>query len=152
MSSPTSRTLEYLRRNGLTAGVVEKWVPQTRRRVDFLGFADVLALESGRRGVLAIQATSGDHHADRVQKIVRLLTAKRWLECGNRIEVWSWRKKGKAGERKVWTIRREPIVLADLARMCDVCGCHDLDCAACIERTGQPCYWITDSLCSACAP
>lgn len=36
-------------------------------------------------------------------------------------------------------------------RHCHVCGCTDLDCTGCIERTGQPCHWITDTLCSACA-
>ena len=33
-----------------------------------------------------------------------------------------------------------------------VCGCIDDDCHQCIEKTGQPCYWIEWDLCSACAP
>lgn len=42
-----------------------------------------------------------------------------------------------------------------LAR-CRVCGCTDLDCSGCIEKTGAPCSWIpeleTDEgpICSAC--
>lgn len=36
-------------------------------------------------------------------------------------------------------------------RHCRVCGCTDVDCSECIERTGQPCHWIEDDLCSACA-
>ena len=36
-------------------------------------------------------------------------------------------------------------------QVCRVCGCHDLDCSGCIERTGEPCSWIEDDLCSACA-
>lgn len=36
-------------------------------------------------------------------------------------------------------------------RSCRVCGCTDLNCAGCIERTGSPCYWVEDDLCSACA-
>lgn len=33
---------------------------------------------------------------------------------------------------------------------CRVCGCTDLDCSGCIERTGSPCYWVEPDLCSAC--
>ena len=33
---------------------------------------------------------------------------------------------------------------------CAVCGCTDEDCYGCYERTGQPCYWIEEDLCSAC--
>jgi len=35
-------------------------------------------------------------------------------------------------------------------RTCRVCGCTDDDCSGCIERTGQPCLWVKDDLCSAC--
>jgi len=34
---------------------------------------------------------------------------------------------------------------------CRVCDCHDEDCRGCIARTGAPCYWVEDDLCSACA-
>jgi hypothetical protein len=37
------------------------------------------------------------------------------------------------------------------ANVCRVCGCTDEDCRQCIERTGRPCYWVDDDLCSACA-
>lgn len=33
---------------------------------------------------------------------------------------------------------------------CRVCGCTDVDCSQCIEKTGQPCTWVEDDLCSAC--
>lgn len=36
-------------------------------------------------------------------------------------------------------------------RRCRVCGCTDHDCRQCIEKTGQPCYWVAEDLCSACA-
>jgi hypothetical protein len=35
-------------------------------------------------------------------------------------------------------------------RKCRVCGCTDNDCSQCIKKTGFPCYWIEDDLCSAC--
>lgn len=33
---------------------------------------------------------------------------------------------------------------------CRICGCTDNDCSQCIEKTGNPCHWISEDLCSAC--
>lgn len=33
---------------------------------------------------------------------------------------------------------------------CRRCGCTDVDCSDCVERTGLPCHWIEKDLCSAC--
>jgi chromosome partitioning protein len=35
-------------------------------------------------------------------------------------------------------------------RKCRVCGCTEGDCRKCIEKTGKPCYWVEEDLCSAC--
>ena len=35
-------------------------------------------------------------------------------------------------------------------RKCRICGCVDGDCRQCVEKTGHPCYWVEDDLCSAC--
>lgn len=35
-------------------------------------------------------------------------------------------------------------------RACSLCGCIDLDCEECIRRTGEPCCWVGQDLCSAC--
>ena len=35
-------------------------------------------------------------------------------------------------------------------RKCRICGCTDGDCRQCVEKTGQPCYWVEEDLCSAC--
>jgi hypothetical protein len=35
-------------------------------------------------------------------------------------------------------------------RKCRVCGCTDDDCRQCIQKTGEPCYWVEADLCSAC--
>ncbi|MGC5744410.1 hypothetical protein [Chryseobacterium sp. NFX27] len=37
------------------------------------------------------------------------------------------------------------------AQVCKICGCTDYDCKQCIEKTGEPCYWFEENLCSACA-
>ena len=36
-------------------------------------------------------------------------------------------------------------------RSCRVCGCTDDDCRQCIGKTGRPCHWVEEDLCSACA-
>lgn len=35
---------------------------------------------------------------------------------------------------------------------CIKCGCTDANCSQCIEKTGDPCFWVdqTEELCSAC--
>lgn len=39
-----------------------------------------------------------------------------------------------------------------LINICKVCGCTDENCVPCIQRTGEPSYWVDDNrdLCSAC--
>lgn len=46
----------------------------------------------------------------------------------------------------------EDALAVSVVRTCRGCGCTDWDCAGCIERTGAPCSWIDDDLCSACLP
>lgn len=33
---------------------------------------------------------------------------------------------------------------------CRVCECTEADCGGCVEKTGRPCRWVEDDLCSAC--
>ena len=35
-------------------------------------------------------------------------------------------------------------------RFCRVCGCTQFNCSQCVEKTGRPCYWVEEDLCSAC--
>jgi chromosome partitioning protein len=35
-------------------------------------------------------------------------------------------------------------------KKCRVCGCTEGDCRQCVEKTGIPCHWVEDNLCSAC--
>ena len=37
-------------------------------------------------------------------------------------------------------------------RTCRVCGCTENNCSQCIEKTGSPCTWVDEDLCSACIP
>ena len=40
--------------------------------------------------------------------------------------------------------------MKDEEKKCRICGCTDGDCRQCIEKTGSPCHWVEDDLCSAC--
>jgi len=35
-------------------------------------------------------------------------------------------------------------------RKCRVCGCTEDNCQQCVKKTGMPCHWVEDDLCSAC--
>ncbi len=90
-SSPTSRTLAELEKQGYRAAVVERWNPHARVRQDLFGFIDVLAVKEGE--VLAVQATSDSNVAARVRKIAEHDNAPYVRSAGIRIEVWGWKKK-----------------------------------------------------------
>jgi hypothetical protein len=125
--TPTARTLAESRKRGWLAQVVERWLPHARRRIDYLGCIDILALD-GLPGVLGIQTTSdntGGAASKRVSKIQDECNAaaRRWLEAGNRLEVWTWAKQGPRGKRKLWTLRIVPITVEMLGPP-TVCQCH----------------------------
>lgn len=115
MSSPTSRTLEALRKDGWTAGVVEKWIPQRRIRQDFLGCIDIIAIKGEQ--TLGIQATSVSNQANRMTKLEGHEGAAAWLAGGNRrLEVWGWgkRKLKRGGKAMRWYATVRPVALSDL--------------------------------------
>lgn len=107
--SPTQRTLAYLRDLGWTAQIVEKWVPQARKRVDLFGWIDIIALDRLQNAIVGIQTTSGSNHSARREKGLAEPRMAQWKACGGKLEIISWSKKGKAGKRKVWTMRREEV-------------------------------------------
>jgi hypothetical protein len=120
--SPTARSLKKLRKEGWTASVVEKWIPQVKRRRDCFGF-DVLACRSGRANqypewpmyhhtILGVQATSAANHSSRKAKLLKNAEAANWVAAGGRLEVWSWRKSSRA-QRPQWICRTEALTLSD---------------------------------------
>lgn len=114
-TSPTQRALADLRKLGFTAAVVERWNPHAKIRQDLFGCIDIIAVFPGF-GVLAVQATSGEggNHAARRAKAIAEPRLRKWIESGGRFEVWSYRKAGARETRKLWTLRRDPVVLDDL--------------------------------------
>lgn len=94
------RALAECRRRKWTAGIVEKRTPRFGGKGgsahDFLGFADVLALD-GHDGVHAIQACvgSGDAagHVEKFRADATVTSAiALWLARGNRLSIWSMRR------------------------------------------------------------
>jgi len=90
--SPTSRTLQALKKEGTRAGVVERFIGPLNIRKDLFGIIDVIALGDG--GVRGIQCcgTSFSSH------VSKLLVDERdssiaWLQTpGTTLELWGWRK------------------------------------------------------------
>lgn len=111
--TPTARTLKQLRDEGWTAQVVERRIPFNHTTIDFLGCIDVLAVRPDR-GILGVQCTAdnGGHVANRVAKSLAEPRLTTWLASGGKFEVWGWGKRGGVGARKLWTLRRQGIVLS----------------------------------------
>jgi hypothetical protein len=105
----TKPTLARLAELGYTFQRVEFYLPWAKRRRDFCNFADVLAFRAGEAGVLAVQCTSRDNMAARVNKCLTNAAAREWLAAGNRVEVWGWFQV-REGRKMVWklSVRNPP--------------------------------------------
>jgi hypothetical protein len=108
--SPTALTLALLRRCRYVADVVERYLHHARRKRDFLGIADVLAVRRGEPGTLAVQATSLAHVRDRLERVRHRHELAAWLAAGNRLEIWGWYRHGRA-----WQVKRVAVRGEDLA-------------------------------------
>lgn len=111
MTSPTARTLDWLRKAGYLAQVVERWNPHAKVRKDLFDVIDVVAVGGGKTGCLGVQACAGASHAARRDKIAASEKAQAWIAAGNRLWVMSWAKRGPRGKRKVWEPRIEEITV-----------------------------------------
>ena len=97
--TPTQRTLKYLRDQGYTAAVVEKWNPHARIRQDLFGFIDVLAIRGEE--TLAVQTTSSGNVSSRVKKIADAEDISAVRKAGWSVVVHGWRKNSKGR----WVLR-----------------------------------------------
>jgi hypothetical protein len=102
MTTPTQRTLAWLRKAGYTAAVVEKWNPAVRIRQDLFGFIDIVAV---RDLTVGVQATSGSNLASRITKAKALPGFAAWIQAGNEAWFVGWRKVGPRGKVKRWKPR-----------------------------------------------
>lgn len=106
--SPTQRSLAYLRNLGYKAFVVEKVLPYSYRKIDFAGFADILAFKPGIPGVLAVQTTSSSNISAHRRKYeddkVISGNIEDWLAAENKFDLHGWSKRGARGKRKIWGV------------------------------------------------
>jgi len=111
--TPTSRTLQWCRKNNIYADVVERYNCYTKRRNDYLGFIDLIMLKDNK--VVGVQVTSRSNISSRVRKIKqeRADEARAWLETGSEIIVIGWGKM-KRNNRHLWEQRQVAITLDDL--------------------------------------
>lgn len=112
MSTPTQRSLDYLRKQGYTAAVVEQTIhfpdkqnpgKMTMFKRDLFNLFDILAFKPGI-GFLGVQTTSRSNQQSRIQKIAGSREADKWLETGGHIHVHGWAKAGAKGKRKLWEV------------------------------------------------
>jgi hypothetical protein len=99
-ATPTSRTVDWLRRQGWLAAVVEVYISAVRRYRDLFGVADVLAVHPHDRAVLLVQATSLAHVGDRLRRLAARPELPGLLAAGLAVEVWGWRRRGRTWEVK----------------------------------------------------
>jgi hypothetical protein len=101
--SPTARTLQFFRKLGHHAAVIERWIPQAKIRRDVHAFGDILI--HSKRWIALVQATTTSNLSAREAKLRDLLTKDSaladWLYVGRLILI-GWGKYGARGERKLW--------------------------------------------------
>ena len=107
--SPTARSLAFLRAVGWTADVVERWIGPAKVRKDWCGIADIICFDA--RQTLLVQCTTGDHLADREQKVRMWPGLTDWLLGGRRVMIHGWSKKGERGKRKTWQVSEREVKL-----------------------------------------
>jgi hypothetical protein len=120
-SKPTQRSLAYLRKNGWTVCIVEKWVPPRGSmkfgvRIDAYGFGDLLACNPCPHGgfhkpaIALIQTTDATSFSKHKLKILGIPEFQKWKDAGGIVLLHGWRKgpkDGVRGARKVWVLREE---------------------------------------------
>jgi hypothetical protein len=96
--TPLSKNI--LEKEGYTVERVEHFNWFTKRRVDLLGVADLIALNG--KEILLVQVTSRNHLSTRRKKAKESDKLKLWLKAGGKIIFHGWDKK----DRK-WRIKTE---------------------------------------------
>lgn len=106
MSSPTQRSLKYMRDNGWFCAIVERYNSFAHIRQDMFGCLDILCCKADVSGVTGIQTTSSPNRASRDEKADNP-AMKAWLAAGNRykLHIWVKRKRKRGGKAFIWRLR-----------------------------------------------
>lgn len=113
--SPTQRTLKALRDKGHRVQVVERWQPQSRRRIDLFGCIDIVAIERSCPDIAidykvwGYQACAGSSVAARQTKVETecLPAIQEWIKSGCGFCVIGWRKLKGKGRQQWFPLVRE---------------------------------------------
>lgn len=153
----SGKAIDWCRKLGWPAQAVYRpYNTYTRRAVDLWNGIDVLALD-GLPGTLGIQATGKGHHAiDHIRKLRGVCaawpgelaskrahpkTGKVWehlpethplllfLEAGNRLQIWAFRKvsKVRGGKVKVWQPRLLQVTPSSLTSFAEPSSTEELE-------------------------
>lgn len=118
-TSPTQRSLKYLRAEGYICQIVEKWNPFAKIRQDLYGWIDIVCV--GKDQILGVQTTSYPNGAARLKKASlatrrelkiaeeKLEALIKWHQAGGALILHEWKKcKGK------WEVRVQALTAEDL--------------------------------------
>ena len=106
----TEFTMKLYRDAGCVVDKAEYWNSFARIRKDLFGCIDLVAL-SPNDNIVAIQSTSASCRSAHKKKILAEPRIKRWLECGGKFHLVSWRKV-----KNRWKPRIDPIFKEMYAR------------------------------------
>lgn len=119
--SPVQRTIAWLKDQGVTCCVVERWVSNPKHpgggfRLDFLNIIDLIAI-SKADGIIGYQVCGTDF-ASHYRKITieHAESTNEWLEAGGKLIIIGWRKLKlhRGGKAMRWTPRIQTITKEDL--------------------------------------
>jgi hypothetical protein len=112
MTSPTQRSLTYLKKQGLKTGIVERWLPNPAypgggKRSDLFSIIDIIAIDDARTiGCQSCGTAFSQHHKKLFEE--KAEEVRDWLAGGTR-QLWliGWRKllKKRGGKLKLWRPR-----------------------------------------------
>ena len=91
------RSLKLIKEYEWQYWITEKWNQYARRREDLFNFCDILCLDGHR--TIAIQATGSDIASHRAKLLENQFVIP-WLNAGNELQMWSWRKLKKVRGKK----------------------------------------------------
>lgn len=118
-SKPMQRSLKFLRDNGWTVAIVEKYIhfPGMKfgLRQDVWAFGDILACRALAEGdpqgrIALVQTTDWTSISKHRAKIMAIPEFDKWKAAGGLVLLHGWKKRPKDGVRgakKVWTLKEE---------------------------------------------
>lgn len=102
MSSPTQRSIQWLKERGYTCCIAEHYNAFAHVRKDLFGWIDIVALHPDKKGVLGIQCTTGSNISARITKAEALKSYGLWIACGNTALFMGWRKLKTGKVQRTW--------------------------------------------------